>query len=417
MDRHGNLTIREVLQPAIELARDGFPVAPITARSWARGSQTQLTNSPNGGELLKQGIAPKAGELMKIPTMAQTFEEVAEYGKAGFYEGRVAESIIDIIHDMGGYMSMEDLKSHTTTFETPISTNYRGYDIYEIPPNGQGLTALIALNMLENDDISSMNPLSAEYYHLLIEVMRLAFADGRHYIADPSFTELPINQLLDKGYAKNRRTLIDPTRATVDQIKGSPEKTSNTVYLSVVDSEGNACSFINSNYMGFGTGIIPKGCGFTLQNRGHNFSLDPKHPNVLAPGKRPYHTIIPSMITQQGDNGQELYASYGVMGGFMQPQGHVQVGLNLIDHKMDPQSALDHPRFCIADGTAGGVVALEEGIPLRVMSQLSQMGHPLRPVAGYGRGIFGRGQVIVRSKEGVLGAGSDPRADGMAIAL
>ncbi len=417
VEKHGNLSISEVLQPAIELAENGFPVAPITARAWARGAKFQLSNSPNGIELLKNGVAPGSGELMKIPTMAQTFREVAEHGKAGFYEGRIAESIVDIIQSMGGHMNLEDLRDHTTTFEAPIFTDYRGHRVYEIPPNGQGLTALIALNILEEFDISSMNPHSTEYYHLLIETMRLAFADSRYYVADPSVVELPIQSLLSKEYAKERRELLNLERATVDQVKGSPEKISNTVYLSVVDGEGNACSFINSNYMGFGTGIVPKGCGFTLQNRGHNFSLDPEHPNVLAPGKRPYHTIIPSMITTQGDHGEQLYASYGVMGGFMQPQGHVQVGLNLIDHKMDPQQALDHPRFCITDGTSGGTVALEEGISIEVMSQLGSMGHPVRPVSGFGRGIFGRGQVITRSSDGVLAAGSDPRADGMAIAL
>jgi gamma-glutamyltranspeptidase/glutathione hydrolase len=183
------------------------------------------------------------------------------------------------------------------------------------------------------------------------------------------------------------------------------------VYLSVVDGMGNACSFINSNYLGFGTGLIPKGCGFTLQNRGHNFSLDPNHPNALAPNKRPYHTIIPAMITQN----HELYASYGVMGGFMQPQGHVQVALNLLDHQMSPQEALDHPRFCITDGTSNGIIALEEGIPVSEMSKLGWMGHPVRPTSGSSRMIFGRGQIIKRSQEGILSAGSDPRADGMAI--
>jgi gamma-glutamyltranspeptidase/glutathione hydrolase len=219
---------------------------------------------------------------------------------------------------------------------------------------------------------------------------------------------------------------IDPQRARIDQQVGTPEYSSDTVYLSVVDSEGNACSFINSNYMGFGTGIVPKGWGFSLQNRGHNFDLDPEHPNALAPGKRPYHTIIPGMITlatheengDQGDKGDLLVASFGVMGGFMQPQGHTQVVIGLTDDRLDPQAALDRPRLCIMDGRANGDVALEDGIPLQVMSQLAMMGHSVIPVSGTARGLFGRGQIILRDPlSGVLTGGSDPRADGCAMSL
>lgn len=418
VEKFGRLNIADVLAPAIALAEDGYPVAPLTARSWARGAELQLSNGPYGDELLKEGKAPASGEIMKIPTMANTFREVAQHGKAGFYEGRIADAIVDVIQELGGVMTHEDLKAHHSEIVDPISVDYRGHEVYEIPPNGQGITALIGLNILEEFDISSYDPDSADYYHLLIEAMRLAFADARKYVADPQQVNIPIPEIISKEYASKRRELINLNRATVDQVAGSPTKSSNTVYLSVVDNEGNACSFINSNYMGFGTGIIPKNTGFTLQNRGHNFSLDPDHNNALAPGKRPYHTIIPSMITTNGQNGKELYASYGVMGGFMQPQGHVQVGLNLIDHKMTPQDALDYPRFCITDGTAGGTVALEEGISVEVMANLAARGHSIRPVTGYGRGIFGRGQVIKRDPNtGVLAAGSDPRADGMAIAL
>jgi len=418
VEEFGRLSIKEVLQPAINLAENGYPVAPLTARSWQRGAKIQLGNSPNGGELLIDGEAPKAGQLMKIPTMANTFKKIAEHGKSGFYEGEVAEAIVSIIGEMGGYMTLDDLKKHESTFVEPISVNYKGHEVYEIPPNGQGITALIALNILEDFGLEDYDPHSADYYHILIEAMRLAFADSRTYVADPAIEDIPIEELLSKEYGKSRAKLLDTNRATVDQVAGSPRKQSNTVYLSVVDGDGNACSFINSNYMGFGTGIVPKGTGFTLQNRGHNFSLDPEHYNSLKPGKRPYHTIIPSMITTIGDHGKELYASYGVMGGFMQPQGHVQVGLNLIDHKMTPQQALDYPRFCITDGTAGGTVALEEGIPVKIMADLARRGHPVQPVSGYGRAIFGRGQVIKRDPvSGVLAAGSDPRADGMAIAL
>ena len=275
---------------------------------------------------------------------------------------------------------------------------------------------MIALNLLEGYDLGSLDPLSAERLHLEIEALRLAFADARWYISDPQFTDIPISQLLSKGYAAERRKLIDPRRANLDRKHGAPSASSDTVYFSIVDKYGNACSFINSNYMGFGTGIVPKGWGFTLQNRGHNFDLDPAHPNALAPRKRHYHTIIPAMATRVSDD--SLFASFGVMGGFMQPQGHVQVLAALVDGKLDPQSALDLPRFCIEDGTPGGAVALEEGISGRVIADLEGRGHPVQSVSGWDRGLFGRGQVILRDPHtGVLTGGSDPRADGCAISL
>jgi gamma-glutamyltranspeptidase / glutathione hydrolase len=329
-----------------------------------------------------------------------------------------------VIQEAGGCMSLEDLASHTSTWEEPISVTYRGLRVYECPPNGQGITALIALNLLEGFDLSASAPLSTERLHLLIEALRLAFADARWYVADPTLSNVPMEELLSKEYASERRTLIDKRRATIDQKHGTPVASSGTVYLSVVDKFGNACSFINSNYWGFGTGIVPRGFGFTLQNRGHNFRLDPNHPNALAPRKRPYHTIIPAMVTKppspfrREDGGEVLYASYGVMGGFMQPQGHVQVLSALVDDGLDPQSALDRPRFCIDVEGSGGRVALEEGIPVSVVSDLEKMGHPVYQVSGYDRSVFGRGQVILRDEAtGVLWAGSDPRADGCAMTL
>jgi gamma-glutamyltranspeptidase/glutathione hydrolase len=258
----------------------------------------------------------------------------------------------------------------------------------------------------------------------MIEALRLAFADSRWYVADPAFSNVPLEELLSKEYGHERRKLINWGGATIDPKRGTPVSSSDTVYLSVVDKFGNACSFINSNYWGFGTGIIPKGWGFTLQNRGHNFSLDPAHPNALAPRKRPYHTIIPAMVTRppspgrRGDGGEVLYASYGVMGGFMQPQGHVQVLSALVDDGLDPQAALDLPRFCIDVEESGGRVALEEGFPVETIANLEKMGHPVYSVSGYERSLFGRGQVILRDPvTGVLTAGSDPRADGCAMAL
>jgi gamma-glutamyltranspeptidase/glutathione hydrolase len=278
------------------------------------------------------------------------------------------------------------------------------------------MAALLALNILEGFDLAGLPAISTDRLHLEIEAMRLAFADTRRYNADPAFNPPPLDWLLSKEYAARRRALIDPRQALKEVAFGIPPGHSDTVYFSVVDAQGNACSFINSNYMGFGTGIVPKGWGFTLQNRGHNFSLDPAHPNVLAPGKRPYHTIIPAMATKESDG--TLAYSFGVMGGFMQPQGHMQVVVALEDDRLDPQAALDRPRFCIEPDDGRGMTALEEGIPVGVMAGLAEMGHPLRPVSGMNRGLFGRGQIIGRmSDSGVLFAGSDPRADGCAMGL
>lgn len=412
ISKHGSLSLSEILTPAIRLADEGFPVAPITAHFWGRGAERQLKSALNGHELTIDGRAPKAGEIFQNKGLAKTFKLVAERGAQGFYQGLVAESIVAVIKEAGGCMSAEDLASHVSTWETPLSVDYHGLRVYECPPNGQGITALIALNILEGFDLASMDLLSTGKMHLMIEAMRLAFADAKWYVSDPAFSKIPMQELLSKEYASERRKLIDLKRATVDPRRGSPVNASGTVYLSVVDGMGNACSFINSNYMGFGTGIVPKGWGFTLQNRGHNFSLDPNHPNVLAPKKRPYHTIIPAMVTRAADN--SLYASYGVMGGFMQPQGHVQVLSALKDGGLDPQSALDLPRFCLDAESAGGRVDIEEGMPTATVNALREMGHPLNEVSGYERAVFGRGQVIVRDEADVLCGGSDPRADGYA---
>lgn len=423
--RHGCLSMSVVLEPAIRLAEEGFPVAPKTAYFWERGAQHQLSDAPGGAELMIDGRAPRAGEIFRNLGLARTLKTVAEFGKAGFYQGEIAEAIASVIHGAGGCLDVEDLANHRSSWEQPIHVTYRGIRVLECPPNGQGLAALLGLNLLEGFDIASKDPLSAERLHLEIEAMRLAFSDTRWYAADPKFNSAPLEALLSKEYASQRRKLIDPSRATLAQIHGSPTSSSDTAYLSVVDGEGNACSFINSNYMGFGTGIVPSGWGFSLQNRGHNFSLDPVHPNALAPGKRPYHTIIPAMATRarktskdDRDEVDELYACFGVMGGFMQPQGHLQVIVALLDDDLDPQAALDRPRFCISDGSAGGGVALEDGIPVREMSALAQMGHRVTPVSGYARATFGRGQIILRdSSDGVLWGGSDVRADGCAMSL
>jgi gamma-glutamyltranspeptidase/glutathione hydrolase len=416
LERHGRLPRATVLAPAIRLAAEGFPVAPITAHHWQAAAEGQLRTALGGQELTIDGRGPRPGEIFRNPGLARTLKRIAEQGKAGFYQGEVAEAIAATVQAAGGCLAVEDLAAHQSTWEQPVSTVYRGLRIWECPPNGQGLAALLALNILEGFDLAALDPLSAERLHLEIEAMRLAFADARWYVADPAFNPAPLAALLSKRYAAERRALIDPHRAILDRTFGTPVAGSDTVYFSVVDGQGNACSFINSNYMGFGTGIVPRGYGFSLQNRGHNFSLQEGHPNALAPRKRPYHTIIPALATSAADG--SLFASFGVMGGFMQPQGHMQVVSALADDHADPQAALDRPRFCIQVDEAGASVALEEGISPAAMTALGEMGHPVQPVRGQGRSLFGRGQIIYRdASNGVLWGGSDPRADGCAMAL
>jgi gamma-glutamyltranspeptidase / glutathione hydrolase len=418
LERHGSLPLAEVLEPAIRLAEDGFPVAPLTAHFWARGVERQLRSAPGGLALTVGGRAPRAGEIFCNPGLARTLRAVAEGGRQAFYTGEIAEAIAQRVQQAGGVMTTSDLAAHTSTWDEPMSVRYRDVRVWECPPNGQGLAALLALNILTGFDLAEHGPLETARWHCLIEAMRLAFADAGWYVADPAFEAAPIEGLLSQAYAARRRAMIDPARAGLGAKRGTPVAGSDTVYLCVVDGQGNACSFINSNYSGFGTGMVPEGpggsWGFSLQNRGLNFSLDPEHPNVLAPGKRPYHTIIPGLITREADG--SLYAPFGVMGGFMQPQGHVQVVVGLVDDGLDPQAALDRPRFCIQPARASGNVQLESGLPAELAEGLAALGHPVRPgIGGFERAVFGRGQVIFRQPDGVLWGGSDPRADGCAM--
>ena len=413
VSRHGRLPLADVLAPAIALAEDGAPVSPLVAHLWAEG-EPHLRQGPHAAEMLLGGRPPRAGEIWRNPTLARTLRAVAEGGAEAFYTGRIAEAVCAVVQRLGGVLEPADLAAHRSTFEAPIRARYGGCWVYECAPPGQGLAALMALQIAAELPLAGRDPRSAEVLHLLIEAMRLAFADARRYVADPAFGGVPLAALLDPAYAARRRALIDPARATVDPQAGSPAATSDTVYLAVVDEEGNACSFINSNYNGFGTGLVPEGCGFTLQNRGRGFSLDPAHPNALAPGKRPYHTILPGLVTHADG---ELHACFGVMGAFMQPQGHLQLLVNLLTHGMDPQSALDAPRFRIVAEEEGGRVQLEDGISDAVLGRLAALGHPVERVSGLYRasGKLGRGQVIARDRDsGALWAGSDGRADGAA---
>jgi gamma-glutamyltranspeptidase/glutathione hydrolase len=413
--RHGSLSMQAILAPAVELAERGFPVAPMTATLWAILAETQLRASPGGRELMIDGRGPRPGEIFRNPTLAGTLQRVAEKGKEGFYQGEVAEAIVRVVGSHGGALSEEDLAGHTSTWDEPISTSYGELRVWECPPNGQGLAALLALNILRGFDLGGLEPLGSQRLHLMIEAMRLAFADARWYVADPGVNPVPVAELLSEPYAAERRKLIRGDRSSPDSLRGVPFAGSDTVYLCAVDGQGNGCSFINSNYMGFGTGLVPDGFGFSLQNRGANFSFDPKHPNALAPGKRPYHTIIPGLLTRESDGG--LYAPFGVMGGFMQPQGHLQVVVGMVDDALDPQAALDRPRFNILDGRSGGDIGVEEDISEGTCAELAELGHAVRRIGGWGRIQFGRGQIIRRDPSGVLWGGSDPRADGCAMSF
>ncbi|KAL3671229.1 hypothetical protein V7S43_003161 [Phytophthora oleae] len=425
----GTLEMAEILRPAIELAREGFPVSPLTATSWERG-KTQLLRGPNAAELLNEhGEAPNAGEIFKNENLAGCFEEIVKKGKKSFYEdGRIAQAIVDMVKEKGGVMTLEDLKNHTSTFVTPISTRFQGVDVHEIPPNGQGITALLALNILTQLTKDGKLPPqgSAEFVHLQIEALRLAFADAKWFVSDMEHNaNLPVKELLSEGYAKKRAALVNREKAAIDPKHGSPELSCDTVSFQVIDAQGNAVSMVNSNYEGFGTGLVPKGCGFTLQNRGCNFELhgaEVGHPNSLAPNKRPYHTIIPGLSTFS-DSG-ELHSSFSVMGGFMQPQGHVQVLSHLLLHSQNPQEALDAPRFSIDVGrptkpgsSGGSSVLVEKDLGADVIAALKdKFGHKIQEVEGFKRSTFGRGQIILRDpKTGVLCAGSDGRADGCAM--
>lgn len=406
--RHGRMTLADVLQDAIAYARDGYPVHPVFAASW-QVTEAFLQRSPYAGDYVPGGRAPSAGQVVRLPGLANTLQAIADGGPDAFYTGPVADAIVATLQELGGVMTHDDLRAHHSTWDAAISTEYRGVTVYECPPNGQGLVALEALNILAGDDLAALPWDSPERLHLMVEAMRIAFADARQYNADLATDPAPLDFLLSKGYAAKRRADISATQAMQPPSYGVPMAGSDTVYLSVVDGEGNACSFINSLYTGWGSGIVAKGTGVFLQSRAALFTLEAGHPNALAPGKRPYHTIIPGMALR----GDDLYSCFGVMGGFMQPQGHVQVLTAMIDDGLNPQEALNRPRWCLDDGTGSSLLALEEGLPVATMARLAELGHSVRPVSGRGRGVFGDGQIINRDPaSGVLMGGSDPRKDG-----
>lgn len=415
--RHGTMSLAAVLRPAIEYARDGYPVSEIIAANWQR-LEPKLRRLPSGAELLPGGRPPRPGEVVRLPELARTLQAIAEGGAEAFYQGESGRRIAAFVQEQGGCLDTSDLAAHRSTWDDPIAIDYRGLRVWQCPPNGQGLAALLALGIAEGFDLAAAAP--AERWHLLIEAMRLAWADARRWVADPAFVELPLAELLSPVYLAGQRRLIDPQRTNPRPQSGlpapwrrplQPAPAGDTVYLSVVDGRGNACSFINSLYYGFGSGLVAPGTGVALQNRGALFSLDPAHPNCLEPGKRPYHTIIPALATQ----GDDLWACFGVMGGFMQPQGHLQMLISLLDLGLSPQEALDAPRWCVLDGEPAGRVAVEAGAGEALIAALRARGHDIAVTAGMERLVFGAGQIIRRDAgSGVLTGGSDPRRDGCA---
>ena len=404
LSRWGRRSLADALAPAIRYAFDGYPVSELIASGWALNAPRMRQFPDTARTYLIDGRPPRAGEIMRIPALGKSLEEIADKGIDVFYRGRIGQAIADAVQAEGGFLTVDDLAAHQSTWVDPISTTYHGHQIYECPPNGQGLAALLALNIVATFNLKAMA--AADATHVLIEAMKLAFADAHRYIADPEMADVPVEGLLSPEYTLERRKLVDMNRAG-DPKPGIAPTGDDTVYFTVVDENRNAVSFINSNYMGIGSGLVGGDTGIALQNRGAGFSLDPSHPNCLAPGKRPYHTIIPAMILHEG---RPLY-SFGVMGGAMQPQGHLQVAVNLIDLEMDPQRALDAPRFRVFDGNA---VTLEPGVPDGVIEELRRRGHSVSPPEG--SGSYGGGQIIYIDPEtGALAGGSDPRKDGNAL--
>ena len=410
LDMHGTMTMHEVLQPAIKYAENGYGVSDIIAHAWA-ASEAKLKQRPSGNQMLPGGRSPRHGEIVRLPELAKSLRAIAEGGVDAFYKGGIAKKIADYIQEEGGWLTQKDLEKHHSDIDEPISTEYRGIRVWECPPNGSGIAALMALNIAEGFDLPNMGAQSSDRYHFLIESMRLGYADALQYVADPRVADVPIQEMISKGYASKRREYISADTAMDEVSFGSPVGNSDTVYLTVADGQGNACSFINSLYQGFGSGLVVPETGIALQNRGALFSLDSTHPNYLEGGKRPYQTIIPAMATRD----DEMLLSFGVMGGFQQPQGHLQVISNVVDYGMNSQEALDSLRFSI-DIEETGVVRLEEDIDPKIVAELERLGHKVKVVSGYERATFGGGQLISRNPEtGVLVAGSEPRKDGMAV--
>ena len=411
LEQHGTMKLADLLAPAIGYAEDGFAVMEKTAMDWEPDVGKLKATPAAASTYLVNGAAPKPGDIFVQKNLAKTFRALVRGGRDAFYKGDVARAIVDYCQKNGGFLSMEDFAAHKSEWVDPISTDYRGHTLYEIPPNGQGITALILANILEGIDLRAMRTEPVRYYHTLIEATKIAFADRNRFIADQSFAKVPVKELLSKEYAAKRRALLDPGKAIDPPRYGDIKVGSDTTYFSVVDKDRNAVSFINSVAHSFGSGIVAGDTGILLQNRGSGFSLDPEHPNRLEPGKRPFHTIIPAMVFKDG----KLLMSYGVMGGDIQAPGHVQVLVNLVDRGMNLQQAIDAPRFRYISGRG---VMLEDQITAPVIDALTRLGHErVMPPAGFThRALMGGGQAImIDPVSGVLSGASDVRKDGLAL--
>ena len=410
-NRFGRLPMTSLLSPAIRYARNGFPVSELVAYYWQMNVD-RIGHYPGfSPTFMPGGKVPQKGDVFKNPGLAATYEKIATGGRDAFYKGDIARAIAAYMKEQGGYLSYEDLAAHTSDWVTPVSANYRGYDIWELPPNGQGIAALQILNILEQYDIEGMGLDSADYIHTFVEAKKLAFEDRAKYYADPAFNDIPVAPLISKDYARERRKLIDPLKAANRYDAGVID--GDTVYLTVADSRGNMVSLIQSNYRGMGSGMTPPGLGFILQNRGELFTLEPGHSNEYQPGKRPFHTIIPAMVTRNN----KPWLSFGVMGGATQPQMHAQIIVNLIDFGMNLQEAGDAPRFIHSGSSSptgalmkdGGSISLERGFSLSTERELLERGHKLENKLG----IYGGYQAIMydADKQIYYGA-SESRKDG-----
>ncbi|RUO61872.1 gamma-glutamyltransferase [Pseudidiomarina insulisalsae] len=414
-EKFGQLPMEQVLAPAIAYARKGFPVTEVIAYYFERNAAV-LADQPGFAKVfMADGQPPQKGERFKNPDLANTLEKIAKGGRDVFYRGEIARTIGDFVAEHGGFLSYDDLAQHTSTWVEPVSSNYRGYDLWELPPNTQGIAAQQILNILENFDLAAMGYDSPEYIHHFVEAKKLAFEDRAKYYADPEFAAAPVEGLLDKGYAKQRAQLIDPEQAADAYEPGNPPTEGDTIYLTTADQQGNMVSLIQSNYRGMGSGVTPDGLGFVLQNRGELFALEEGHANVYAPAKRPFHTIIPAFVTKDG----KPVMSYGVMGGATQPQMHAQILINMIDFGMNLQEAGDAPRILHTGSsqptgeqmTDGGVVSLENGFSKHTRRELIKMGHTLQEAVG----PYGGYQAIWKDhKENVYYGASESRKDGHA---
>ena len=411
--KYGKLPMATLLTPAIEYAREGFPVSELIAYYWGKNVERIGHYSGFSDTFLVNGKAPKKGEIFKNPGLAVTYEKIATGGRDAFYKGDIARTIDVYMKEQGGFLSYQDLASHQSEWIAPVSANYRGYDVWELPPNGQGIAALQILNILEQYDIEGMGFNSSEYVHTFVEAKKLAFEDRAKFYADPDFNEIPVNWLISKAYAQQRQKLINAEKAATRVDAGIYK--GDTIYLTVADKDGNMVSLIQSNYRGMGSGMTPPGLGFILQNRGEMFTLEEGHFNEYRPGKRPFHTIIPAFVTRNG----EPVMSFGVMGGGTQPQMHAQIIVNILDFGMNLQEAGDAPRILHSGSSSptgelmldGGYVSLESGFDEAVQRELMEKGHTLRRVVG----AFGGYQAIAwdAQKEVYLGA-SESRKDGQA---